>query len=180
VNRSVDSSFWRDEIQILQKFRILNDIFVRRFPLCNKHRKFYVPVTLKLNQNFCKFSSNNWIQKRNHKNSVADPDVYLGSRIRLFSIPDTGSELFPSRIRIKEYDPDCSSRIPDPDPDFLPMPDPGVKNAPDPGARIRIRNTAKKVPNPIGSRFTEYRQRTYDFMVLNTISNGSEWQSENE
>jgi hypothetical protein len=30
VHRSVDSSFWRDEIQILQKLRILNDIFVRR------------------------------------------------------------------------------------------------------------------------------------------------------
>jgi hypothetical protein len=48
------------------------------------------------------------------------------SRIRLFSIPDPGSKLFPSRIRIKEfkyfnpkkwftssrkYDPGCSSRI---------------------------------------------------------------------
>jgi hypothetical protein len=29
-------------------------------------------------------------------------DVYPGSRIRLFSIPDLGSEFFPSRIRIKE------------------------------------------------------------------------------
>jgi len=86
-------------------------------------------------------------------------DVYPRSRIRLFSIPDPGSELFPSRIRIKEfkyfnppkkqkkwflssrkYDPGCSSRIPDPDADFLPIPDPGVKKAPDPG--FRIRNTA--------------------------------------
>jgi hypothetical protein len=69
--------------------------------------------------------------------SVADPGCL--SRIRLFSIPDPtffhpGSELFPSRIRIKElkyfnpkkwflssrkYD-GCSSRIPDPDLDFLP------------------------------------------------------------
>jgi hypothetical protein len=66
-----------------------------------------------------------------------------------FFILDPGSELFPSRIRIKEfkgfnpknsklqeirYDPGCSSRIPDPDPDFLPirMPDPGVKKASDP------------------------------------------------
>jgi hypothetical protein len=58
-------------------------------------------------------------------------DVYPGSRIRLFPIPDPGSELFPSRIRIIEfkffnpkkpkkmflssgkYDPGCSSRIPD-------------------------------------------------------------------
>jgi len=62
-----------------------------------------------------------------------------------------GSELSPSRIRIKEfkhfnlkktkkkwflssriYDPGCSSRIPDPDADFLLIPDPGVKKAPDP------------------------------------------------
>jgi hypothetical protein len=74
-------------------------------------------------------------------------DVYPGSRIRLFSIPGPGSELSPSRNRIQEfkyfnpkkmvlssrkYDPGCSSRIPDPDADFLPIPDPGVKKAPDP------------------------------------------------
>jgi hypothetical protein len=77
-----------------------------------------------------------------------------------FSIPDLGSEFFPSRIpephqRIsifhyfnpkkwflssREYNPACSSRIPDPYPDFLPIPDPGVKKAPEPGSRIR--NTA--------------------------------------
>jgi hypothetical protein len=86
-------------------------------------------------------------------------------------IPDPGSDFFPSRIpdpnclhlgsRIlikefkyfkkrkkrflssKKYDPGCSSRIPDPDADFLPsrIPDPGVKKAPNPGSRIRIRNT---------------------------------------
>jgi hypothetical protein len=69
-------------------------------------------------------------------------------------IPDStffhpGSELSPSRIRIKEfkyfnpknwflssrkYDPVCSSRIRIPDADFLPIQDPGVKNAPDPGS----------------------------------------------
>ncbi len=56
-----------------------------------------------------------------------------------------GSELSPSRIRIKEfkyfnpqktkkwvlssrkYDPGCSSRIPDPDADFLPIPGPGSR-----------------------------------------------------
>jgi hypothetical protein len=53
-------------------------------------------------------------------------DVYSGSRIRLFSIREPGSDFFPSRIRIKEfkyfnpkkwslgsrkYDPGCSSRI---------------------------------------------------------------------
>jgi hypothetical protein len=43
----------------------------------------------------------------------------------------------------KKYDPGCSSRIPDPDADFLPsrIPDPEVKKAPNPGSRIRIRNT---------------------------------------
>ncbi len=102
-------------------------------------------------------------------------DVYPGSRIRFFSIPDAncfhpGSELFPSRIHIKEfqyfipkkwflssrkYDPGCSSRIPDSDPDFLPIPDPGAKKAPDPGSRgqkgtgsrFRFRNTGKKSSN---------------------------------
>jgi hypothetical protein len=45
-----------------------------------------------------------------------------------------------------KYDPGCSSRIPDPDADFLPsrIPDPEVKKAPNPGSRIRIRNAEKK------------------------------------
>ncbi len=76
-------------------------------------------------------------------------DVYPGYLIRLLFHPG-------SRIRIKEfkyfnpkkwflssrkYDSGCSSRIPDPDPDFLPIPDPGslildpgVIKAPDPGS----------------------------------------------
>ncbi len=81
-------------------------------------------------------------------------DVYPGSRIRLFSIPDPGSSsknlsiLTPKKAKkwflsSKKYDPGCSSRIPDPDTDFLPsrIPDPGVKKVPNPGSRIRIRNT---------------------------------------
>jgi hypothetical protein len=106
-------------------------------------------------------------------NSVADPGCL--SRIRLFSIPDPGSELSPSRIpdpnclppgsriRIKEfkyfnpqktkkwfissrkYDPGCSYRIPDPDADFLPIPDPGSRGQKGTGSRIRIRNTGYKV-----------------------------------
>jgi hypothetical protein len=78
-------------------------------------------------------------------------DVYRGSRIRIFSIPDPnfsipdpGSEFLPSRIRqchqkfkyfnpkkwflsSRKYDPGYSSW--DPDPDFLliRIPDPGVK-----------------------------------------------------
>jgi hypothetical protein len=68
-----------------------------------------------------------------------------------------GSELSPSRIRIKEfkyfnpkkwflssrkYDPGCSSRISDPDAEFLPIPDPGSRGQKGTGSRIRIRNTA--------------------------------------
>jgi hypothetical protein len=83
-------------------------------------------------------------------------------------IPDPGSDFFPSRvldpnffhpgsrIRNKEfkcfnpkkwfvssrkYDLGCSSRIPDPDPDFLPIPDPGSRGQKGTGSRIRIRNT---------------------------------------
>jgi hypothetical protein len=84
-------------------------------------------------------------------------DVYPGSRIRTVSIPDPGSWILIKEFKYfnpkkgkkwflssKKYDPGCSSRIPDPDADFLPsrIPDPGVKKAPNPGSRIRIRNTA--------------------------------------
>jgi hypothetical protein len=75
-------------------------------------------------------------------------DVYHGSRIRIFSIPDPGS-------RVKKIpDPGSGSasknlsivtqknffqelgkiRIRIPDLDFLPIPDPGVKKAPGPGS----------------------------------------------
>ncbi len=84
-------------------------------------------------------------------------DVYPGSRIRLFSIPNPGSELSPSRIpdphqsiltpkkpkkwflSSRKYDPGCSYRIPDAD--FLPIPDPGSRGQKGTGSRIRIRNT---------------------------------------
>ncbi len=83
------------------------------------------------------------------------PDA--GSRIRLFTIPDPGSELSPSRIpdprkkpkkwflSSRKYDPGFSSRIPDPDANFLHIPDPGSRGqkAPDPESRIRIRNTGE-------------------------------------
>jgi hypothetical protein len=58
-----------------------------------------------------------------------------------FSIPDPGSAsknykyFTPKRfLSSRKYDLGCSSRIPDPDPDFLPIPDPGVRKAPDPGS----------------------------------------------
>jgi hypothetical protein len=81
-----------------------------------------------------------------------------------FSIPDPGSKRSRIRIRSKnlcifnpilflpssqKYDPECSSRIPDPDQDFSPsrirIPDSGVKNERDPESRIRIRNTSSEV-----------------------------------
>ncbi len=82
-------------------------------------------------------------------------DVYPGHRIRIFYIPDPGSEFFPSWgsasktwsiqpkilfLSSRKYDPDRSSRIRIQDPDFLPNLDPGVTKAPDP-TWIRIRNT---------------------------------------
>jgi hypothetical protein len=84
-------------------------------------------------------------------NSVADPGCLSRIPEPTFSIPDPGSEFFPSRILIKEvkyfnpkkcflssrkYDPGSSSqiRIPDPDTYFLPIPDTVVKKAPDPGS----------------------------------------------
>jgi hypothetical protein len=81
---------------------------------------------------------------------IPDPTYFHpGSRIRTVSIPDPGSRILikefkhfnPKKakkwfISSKKYDPSCSSRIPDPDADFLPsrIPDPGVKKAPNPGS----------------------------------------------
>jgi hypothetical protein len=86
-------------------------------------------------------------------------DVYPGSRIRLFSIPDPNclhpgsssrnlSILTPKKPKkwfliSKKYDPGCSSRITDPDADFLsiPDPDPGSRGLKGTQSRIRIPNT---------------------------------------
>ncbi len=87
---------------------------------------------------------------------IPDPTFFHPrSWIRTVSIPDPGSSsknlsiLTPKKAKkwflsSKKYDPVCSSRIPDPDADFLlsRIPDPGVKKAPNPGSRIRFRNTA--------------------------------------
>jgi hypothetical protein len=81
---------------------------------------------------------------------IPDPTFFHpGSRIRTVSIPDPGSSsknlsiLTPKKAKkwflsSKKYDPGYSSRIPDPDADFLPsrIPDPGVKKAPNSGSRI--------------------------------------------
>ncbi len=90
---------------------------------------------------------------------IPDPTFFHpGPRIRTVSIPDPGSSsknvsiLTPKKAKkwflsSKKYDPGCSSRIPDPDANFLPsrIPDPGVKKAPNPGSRIR--NTALQNSN---------------------------------
>ncbi len=74
---------------------------------------------------------------------IPDPTFFHpGSRIRTVSIPDPGSSSKNLSIltqkKSKKYDPGCSSRIPDPDADFLPsrIPNPGVKKhpIPDPGS----------------------------------------------
>jgi hypothetical protein len=68
---------------------------------------------------------------------IPDPTFsHPRSRIRTFSIPDPGSASKNLSIFLssRKYDSGCSSRILDPDADFLPIPDPGVKKAPDPGS----------------------------------------------
>ncbi len=96
---------------------------------------------------------------------IPDP----GSRNRLFSIPDPNCLHPGSRILIKEfkyfnpqksskkYDPGCSSRIPDPDADFLPsrIPDPGVKKnlsilTPKKALKnmIRVVHPGSRIPDP--------------------------------
>ncbi len=75
------------------------------------------------------------------------PDVYPGSRIWIFSIPDPESAsknlsiLTPKNWK---HDPGCSSRIRILI--FYPsqIPDPGVKKALDPGSHIRICNTGQE------------------------------------
>jgi hypothetical protein len=79
---------------------------------------------------------------------IPDPTFFHpGSRIRTtVSIPDPGSAsknlsiLTPKKwfLSSRKYDLGCSSRIPDPDADFLPIPDPGVKKAPDPGSATLV------------------------------------------
>ncbi len=82
--------------------------------------------------------------------SVADPGCL--SRILMFSIPDPGSEFFPSRIpgphqRVWVFEPQkmisklskirSGFFILDPDPDFLPIPDPRSRGRKGTGSRIR-------------------------------------------
>jgi len=61
-----------------------------------------------------------------------------GSQIRNFGSPSKNLNVINPKkfLNPRKYDPGCSSRIPDPDLDFLPFPDPEVKKAPDPGSQI--------------------------------------------
>ncbi len=84
---------------------------------------------------------------------IPDPTFFHpGSRIRTVSIPDPGSSsknlsiLTPKKAKkwflsSKKYDPGCSSRIPDPDADFLPS------RIPDPGPRVQ-KGTQSRIPDP--------------------------------
>ncbi len=85
--------------------------------------------------------------------SVADPGCL--SRIRILSIPDSGSEFFYPGSASKNLSiltqeivsqrSEIWSRpfIPDPDPDFLPIPDPGSRGQKGYGSRLRIRKTGR-------------------------------------
>ncbi len=114
-------------------------------------------------------------------------DVYLGSRIRLFSIPDPNCLHPGSRILIKEfkyfnlkkakkwffsskkYNLGCLSRIPDPDADFLPfrIPDPGVKKAPNPGSGYATLDywVLMYVSFPCSVSTSVYRQKSLEFSL---------------
>ncbi len=81
---------------------------------------------------------------------IPDPNcLHLGSRILIKEFKNFQKKTKKWFLSSKKYDPGCSSRIPDPDTDFLPsrIPDPGVKKAPNPGSRIRIRNTGFPLQN---------------------------------
>jgi hypothetical protein len=81
---------------------------------------------------------------------IPDPNcLHPGSRIliKVFKYFNPKKKQNKWFLSSKNYDPCCSSRIPDPDADFFPsrIPDPGVKKAPNPGSRIRTRNTDLKI-----------------------------------
>jgi hypothetical protein len=94
---------------------------------------------------------------------IPDPTFsHPGSRIRTVSIPV--SRIFIKEFKYfnppkktkkwflssKKYDPGCSSRIPNPDADFLPIPDPGVKKAPDPRSATLVKFSSASSKNILG------------------------------
>jgi hypothetical protein len=101
----------------------------------DKNHNFSTKCTIKINKSF--FPTKISLKSLGYKNISR---VNAGSRILIkefiYFNPKKAKKWFQSS---KKYDPGCSSRIPDPDADFLPsrIPDPGVKKAPNPGSRIR-------------------------------------------
>ncbi len=97
----------------------------------------YIPV-LAYNDN--SHLETNQVKRLHEKNTTLRIwDVYPGSRIRFFSIPDLGSELFNAKkwfLSSRKYDTGCSSQIPDPDPDFLLIPDTGSRGHRIPAATL--------------------------------------------
>ncbi len=70
-------------------------------------------------------------------------DIYPGSRIRIFSIPDPQHKILVPILTHK-----IVSKLSDPD--FLPIPDPRSRGQNGTGSRIRIRNTGKKTGHEFG------------------------------
>ncbi len=61
---------------------------------------------------------------------IPDPNcLHPGSRILIKEFMYFNPQTNPKKLFLssKKYDPGCSSRIPDPDSDFLPIPDPGSR-----------------------------------------------------
>ncbi len=121
-------------------------------------------------------------------------DVYPGShffpsRIRTVSIPDRGSAsknlsiLTPKKTKkwflsSRKYDKGCSSRIPDPDADFLPIADPGSRGQK--GTESRIQGSKRhRIPDPDPQhcrkfkKLTLVRSLTAAFSVQISLQNNS-------
>ncbi len=76
-------------------------------------------------------------------------------------------------LSCQKYDPECSSRISDPDPDFFPIPDHGKKHLSrihkSTGSRIRIRNTVKMVQSRLQIQYEQYRTVMQNCRLHNKI-----------
>ncbi len=74
---------------------------------------------------------------------IPDPNcLHPGSRIRIKEFKYFNPQKKNKKKRFlssKKYDPGCSSRIPDPDADFLPIPDPGSRGQ---------KGTRSRIPDP--------------------------------
>jgi hypothetical protein len=110
-----------------KKFTAANFLYIFLIKNCNLS-------TLGLHKGRSRYWRSLHPSKENIQHSVADPGCL--TRIRIFSIPDTGSaaknlSILTPKIVSKLSEIRSGLFTPDPDPDFLPIPDPGVKKAPD-------------------------------------------------